>query len=94
MWLNEAYPIPGFCFDGNLENAAENIFKLIEYFLKNSIAHNLFITRGRSLNGGNEITRVFVWARKSNSGAKPLIAFNVAALELGGLFPIHCKSPK
>ncbi|XP_022121095.2 GDP-D-glucose phosphorylase 1 [Pieris rapae] len=89
LWLMENYPIPGFCFDGNAKNAAEDIFKLIQYFLANSIAHNIFITKGCCFNNGDDVTRVFVFARKSTAGAKQLSAFNVAALELGGYFAVY-----
>lgn len=34
---------------------------------------------------------VIVWPRKSTSGAKKLVAFNVAVLELSGWFPIYGK---
>ncbi|CAK1542616.1 unnamed protein product [Leptosia nina] len=89
VWITEGYPIPAFCFNACSKGAAQNIFKLIHYFLDNSIAHNIFITRGSSFDGEGEITRVFIWARKSTAGAKQLSAFNVAALELSGLFAVY-----
>ncbi|RVE40187.1 hypothetical protein evm_015163, partial [Chilo suppressalis] len=88
------YPVPSFCFQVRQEdctlNIAGDVTKLLQYFLTNDIAHNIFMTKGRKLNGGTEeIVRILVWPRKSSAGAKQLEAFNVAVCELSGWFPVY-----
>lgn len=91
-FISNDYHIPGFCFEvvSDLFEASKNIFKLIDFLLHKSIAHNIFITRGQRVTGHStkEIIRVIVWPRKNSSGAKQLNALNVAVLELSGWFPI------
>ncbi|XP_063831947.1 GDP-D-glucose phosphorylase 1 [Ostrinia nubilalis] len=95
--LNQDYPIPAFCFQIPCEdsatkssNMAKDIYKLLEYLLHKSIAHNIFITRGESVDSSEkEVIRVLVWPRKSSAGVKQLSAFNVAVLELSGWFPVY-----
>lgn len=94
--LNEEYPIPAFCFeihsDNSITKMAKEIYKLLEHLLKKSIAHNIFMTRGLSVEGSQEeVLRVLVWPRRSTSGVKQLTAFNVALLELSGWFPVYSK---
>ncbi|KAL0879478.1 hypothetical protein ABMA27_003226 [Loxostege sticticalis] len=92
--LNEEYPVPAFCFEvcteKSIANMSNEIYKLIDCLLKKSIAHNIFMTRGLSLKDSEaEVIRVLVWPRKSTAGVKQMTAFNVALLELSGLFPIY-----
>lgn len=69
---------------------SNEIYKLVDCLLKKSIAHNIFMTRGLSLKDSEaEVIRVLVWPRKSTAGVKQMTAFNVALLELSGLFPIY-----
>lgn len=94
--LSKEYPAPAFCFEVSLENAvketAGTIYKLLEHFLNHSIAHNIFLTIGKSISRSDgEVLRVLIWPRKSSAGAKQLGAFNVAVLELSGWFPIYSK---
>ncbi|CAH2055791.1 unnamed protein product, partial [Iphiclides podalirius] len=87
------YPVPALVFEvpSNTVVAYRDIFKLVDFLLHKSIAHNIFITRGQSITEdcSKEIVRLIVWPRKSSSGAKQLAAFNVAVLELSGWFPIY-----
>lgn len=94
--MTKEYPIPAFCFEVSEKKSSEDIskeiYKLLEYMLNHSIAHNIFVTNGSSCSGnGGESYRVLVWPRKSSSGAKHLKAFNVALCELSGWFPIYGK---
>ncbi|CAH0719126.1 unnamed protein product, partial [Brenthis ino] len=83
------YPVPGFCFEITSSYKIDEIFKLIKFLLKKSIAHNVFITRGSSMEDGKGAIRLLVWPRKSSAGAKQLAAFNVAVCELSGWFPVY-----
>ncbi|XP_013195494.1 GDP-D-glucose phosphorylase 1 [Amyelois transitella] len=87
------YPIPGFCFEvseNNIVTITEESYKLIAYLLKNSLAHNIFLTRGSSLTGcQKEVVRLIIWPRKSSAGAKQLASFNVAICEMSGWFPVY-----
>ncbi|VVD02178.1 unnamed protein product [Leptidea sinapis] len=93
LWVTQDYPVPAFCFETSPQNIqVEAIYKLIGYLLSNSIAHNIFITRGEPLSGEGSAGRVFVWPRKSVVGAKQPGGFNVAACELSGWFPVYKKT--
>lgn len=96
--FEDHYPIPAFCFQvkkkADVVSISQDVFKLLEYFLKENIAHNIFITRGKSLDEEihcKEIIRILVWPRKHSYGVKQLDAFNIAVLELSGYFPIYSK---
>ncbi|XP_026751603.1 GDP-D-glucose phosphorylase 1 [Galleria mellonella] len=90
------YPIPGFCFEIPDQDSAtkitNEIYKLLEYFLKKSIAHNIFMTRGQTIIPGShdskDILRIFIWPRKS-SAVKQLNSLNIAACEISGWFTIY-----
>jgi hypothetical protein len=91
------YPAKAFCFqvkngDSGSE-VARNVFKLIQYFLDKSIAHNIFLTRGVDIVTGenNDDIRILIWPRKSCVGMKQLGSFNVAVCELSGWFPVYGK---
>ncbi|XP_049878472.1 GDP-D-glucose phosphorylase 1 [Pectinophora gossypiella] len=95
LYSFEDYPAPGFCFqitsEDSINEISRQIYKLISYLLENSIAHNLFITRGTNLvlESDKEVVRVVIWPRKSSVGAKQFAAFNIAVLELSGWFPVY-----
>ncbi|KAJ2945147.1 hypothetical protein O0L34_g9207 [Tuta absoluta] len=99
LFCFQNYPTPAYCFQStsrdSVEHISKEIYKLLSYFLKHSIAHNIFISGGENLVPGdheNEVVRVIIWPRKSSSGAKQLDAFNVAVCELSGWFPVYDKT--
>ncbi|XP_030028493.2 GDP-D-glucose phosphorylase 1 [Manduca sexta] len=89
--LNENYPVPAFCFEVDQKSShkmCKEIFKLLQYFLHNSIAHNILITtRCFAKNDGS--AQVLIFPRKGTIGVKQLTAFNVAVCELSGWFPVY-----
>ncbi|CAH0591571.1 unnamed protein product [Chrysodeixis includens] len=89
--LDESYPVPAICFEVQKHdpNVLKDVWKVLEYFLKRSIAHNILITRRPRQGGCDDAVCIVVWPRKSTAGAKPLAAFNVAALELSGWFTVY-----
>ncbi|XP_038219001.1 GDP-D-glucose phosphorylase 1 isoform X2 [Zerene cesonia] len=87
IWVTQNYPIPGFCFE--ISTSAMEMYKVIDYFLKKSIAHNIMVTRGRCFESDLDTARVLIWPRKSSSGAKQLTEMNAGVCELSGWFPIH-----
>ncbi|XP_059046741.1 GDP-D-glucose phosphorylase 1 [Achroia grisella] len=98
IYYFDDYPIPGFCFEIQDQNSAmkvtSEIYKLLEYFLEKSIAHNIFITRGqtvkqRSSDIDRDVLRILIWPRKSSVIAKQTNAFNIAACEISGWFTVY-----
>ncbi|CAH2235881.1 jg9875 [Pararge aegeria aegeria] len=94
LYRFEDYPVPAFCFLITKRSPkVDEIYKLIEFFLHNSIAHNIFVTRGDCIRGENldddAVYRFLIWPRKSSAGVKQLAAFNVATCELSGWFAVH-----
>ncbi|XP_045504652.1 GDP-D-glucose phosphorylase 1 isoform X2 [Colias croceus] len=87
IWVIQYYPIPAFCFE--ITTSAIEMYKIIEYFFKKSIAHNIFVTRGRCFESDSETHRVLIWPRKSSSGAKQLTEMNAGVCELSGWFPVY-----
>ncbi|XP_046970940.1 GDP-D-glucose phosphorylase 1 [Vanessa cardui] len=88
--FDDSYPVPAFCFEViQGSEKVDEIFILLDYLLKKSIAHNVMMTRGGAIEASGEVVRVLVWPRKSSMGAKQLVAFNVAVCELSGWFPIY-----
>merc|ERR550519_198613 len=91
----EEYPAPGWVFIFNsvdqLEETAKNVFAVVEWLSQNSVAHNIFITRGAGASGGEDLShvRVFVWARESVLGTKDPGAFVVAVCELSGQILVY-----
>ena len=69
-----------------------DVYKLVSHLQSNSVAHNVLIARAPvSAQQPDALTaRVYVWARKSLTGAKVSkdVAFNVAVAELGGQIPM------
>lgn len=87
--LDDDSTVPAFCFKIQKESSSQTLqqaWKVLEYFLEKSIAHNILFTK-RGL-GGDDVVYLIVWPRRNTSGAKQLSAFNVAVLELSGWFPI------
>lgn len=86
----EVYPAPCFVFTINkpesINSTARKVFEVIEYFLRNNIAHNVYISRGQDPERKEncECIRIFVWARESVVGAKKSDSFVIAVLELAG----------
>ncbi|CAB3251589.1 unnamed protein product [Arctia plantaginis] len=90
--LDETYPVPAFCFEVQRHSILEttmDIYKVLEYFLKNSIAHNILLTRRHRLDAVDDAVKVIIWPRKSTTGAKQFSFINVAVLELSGWFSVH-----
>lgn len=93
------YPAKGFCIKySNVQNMDDFVnwaFLIINYLQNNQIAHNIYITRGKSNIKENKEeyrdVRIYIWARKSSQGAKDIHAFNLAACELFGHLSIKCE---
>ncbi|KAH9643711.1 hypothetical protein HF086_001821 [Spodoptera exigua] len=89
--LDENSTVPAFCFKiqkDSCNQTLQQVWKVLEYFLKKSIAHNILFTK-RGLGERDDVVYLIVWPRRNTSGAKQLSAFNVAVLELSGWFPIY-----
>lgn len=89
---------PGFVFqleNGDVDQLASSVMAVVNVFLKEKVAHNLFITRGTPLEtihtkGGMYSTvRVVLWARDFAYGAKDVSLFATAVCELAGHVPIY-----
>lgn len=87
--LDKDYPVPAFCFEVPRHSSVQSLWKVLDLFLKKSIAHNILLTKISRVGGREDTVNVIVWPRRSSTGAKMLAAFNVAALELSGWFPIY-----
>nr|XP_033200061.1 GDP-D-glucose phosphorylase 1-like [Bombus vancouverensis nearcticus] len=93
------YPAKGFCIKySNVQNMDDFVnwaFLIIDYLQNKQIAHNIYITRGKSNIKENKEeyrdVRIYIWARKSTQGAKDIHAFNLAACELFGHLSIKSK---
>lgn len=92
-WTVDDYPAK--CFVFLMEDAtklgyiAEDILKLVNFFIDNNISHNLFITKGAGYEGSDDFdshsyVRFILWARKFASGAKDEYEIVPAASELSG----------
>ncbi|XP_045101327.1 uncharacterized protein LOC123498229 [Portunus trituberculatus] len=89
---------PGFVFqleNGDIDKLIKSVMILIDVFLKEKVAHNMFITRGTPLLSAcySEDTystvRVMLWARDFMAGAKDVDLLNTAACELAGHVPVY-----
>ncbi|XP_069941039.1 GDP-D-glucose phosphorylase 1 isoform X2 [Cherax quadricarinatus] len=66
------FPCPAFVFqleNKDVDELIRSVMKVIKLFLSKEIAHNLYITRGTSLDGNStdgeyDTVRVILWARK------------------------------
>jgi len=91
----EEYPAAGWVFLikslDQLQETARTVFALVDWLSQNSVAHNIFITRGSGLAGGSDLShvRVFVWARDSVLGTKDPGAFVMAVCELSGQILVY-----
>ncbi|XP_049840090.1 GDP-D-glucose phosphorylase 1 [Schistocerca gregaria] len=96
------YPAKGFVFqlpsDKRPETLARDVFKLTNFLVCNNVAHNIYITRGTDFSSSHtnskicNTVRVYVWARKSSSGAKQNDAFNPAICELFGHLSVKTEA--
>ncbi|KAK3866074.1 hypothetical protein Pcinc_028365 [Petrolisthes cinctipes] len=95
----EDYYAPGFVFqleNGDIEQLSRRVMLLVNMFVKEKIAHNLYITRGKCLDGketGEEYKtlRVFIWVRKFISGIKDIKGICAASLELATHVPVFSQ---
>jgi len=83
-------PMPGFVFkipldDNERLKVCLEIDVLIEIFHAETIPYTVMCTRGNK----EYSTRFFVWPRKSTKDAMASKLFNVACVEVGGLFPMR-----
>ncbi|XP_014667293.1 PREDICTED: GDP-D-glucose phosphorylase 1-like [Priapulus caudatus] len=86
------YPTRGFGFQlgENKLELARIMYKVTDYFVRENIAHNLFVTRGSAMEGDTtrQTLRAFLWPRRPVFGAKSEDLFNTAVCELAGHLPI------
>lgn len=68
-----------------MEVILDDIFKLITFFLKENVPHNIFFTFG-SFNG-KEALRIYIFPRENRQEAKDT-NFNIAFCELSGYVPV------
>ena len=71
---------------------ASNAFKVVNFLHNQQIAHNVFITRGRSLSNQDESAgaiRILIWARPKVVGTKDPGDFCLAVCELAGQMLIY-----
>ncbi|CAH0768139.1 unnamed protein product [Bemisia tabaci] len=90
------FPSKGFMFEmgeGSSQALCSNVFKLVSFFQKNNIAHNLCLTRGTSqvssavTNEARDCVRAYVWGRtacNSTVDSKTIFEILPAACELFG----------
>ncbi|XP_042209346.1 GDP-D-glucose phosphorylase 1-like isoform X2 [Homarus americanus] len=91
------YHAPGFVFqleNGDIDRLIRSVMIVIKLFLEEEMAHNMYITRGTSLEGSSHsgrynTIRVVLWARKLCYGIKDISVFAAAACELAGHLPIY-----
>lgn len=94
--IHENFGIPGYCFPIFDKTKADlvliDIFKLIDFFLKENIPHNIFFSLG-SYNG-IEALRIYVFPRENLHEVKDT-NFNIAFCELSGYVPVGstCEIP-
>ncbi|XP_022333297.2 GDP-D-glucose phosphorylase 1-like [Crassostrea virginica] len=89
-------PCPGFAFQlhsTNTDDLSRDVYKVANYLSENEVAHNLFMTYGKSFDSqsSESTVRVYLWPRKKFIGIKEEAAFNVAVVELGGHLPIKIE---
>lgn len=99
LYVMENYPAKCFCFqvpdNETITESCENIYKLIVHLIDNNVAHNLYMIKGKALDGSDKrVVRVLVWVRTSSLGAKQTSAFNLAICEFSGQFPVKSKSKR
>jgi len=74
-----------------VDQVAREVAKLTRWLTDKDVAHNVVMTRGSGVEGGQESKniRVLVWARESVVGAKDPGQFVMAALELTGQILVY-----
>lgn len=91
------YPAEGFAFEVSAKNriaVVDEAMKIIRLLIDDSVAHNVFLTRGAPFagdDGAYSVVRLYLWARKTSYGAKDESAFNVALCELSGHLPMKTE---
>lgn len=99
VYTLEDYPAPAYCVKlilhetKDINRLVSSTYAVVKVLQENEIAHNVFITRGKS-NPNEDLfdeIRIYIWARASSYGIKNTEHFNIAACELFGHFPIFCK---
>nr|XP_045608952.1 GDP-D-glucose phosphorylase 1-like isoform X1 [Procambarus clarkii] len=96
-YIFKDYHAPGYVFqleNGAVDELTRSVMKVIKLFHREEMAHNLYITRGTSLDGNSiagryDTIRVILWARKLCYGIKDITVFAAAACELAGHVPIY-----
>ncbi|XP_008546662.1 GDP-D-glucose phosphorylase 1 [Microplitis demolitor] len=101
VYILKDYPARGFCiklssFSNNLDDFVSKVFLIINWMQNNSIAHNVAITRARSLDRDQngkiyDDVRVYIWARKMATGIKDTSGFIPAVCELFGHLSIRTE---
>ncbi|CAM1302829.1 Uncharacterised protein g3383 [Pycnogonum litorale] len=80
---------PGKCFvfvlmgPKKIDSTVFSLMKMVRFLVRNSVAHNLFITRGESTEN-DACIRLILWARKFAVGAKGTYELVPASSELSG----------
>ncbi|KAF7395633.1 hypothetical protein HZH68_009683 [Vespula germanica] len=97
LFLLENFPSKGFCFKLSSSNKIEifvsSIFSLVNYLQKHQIAHNVYVTRAKTISSKevHDDVRAYVWARKSHVDVKDTTLFNPAVCELFGHISIKTE---
>lgn len=98
LYQLSSYPAIGFAFQltnvDQIQDVAQNVFKLANFLVQQNVAHNVFITRGQSFDEDvqqHKAIRFFVWARQSIVGSKDPGAFVTAVCELSGQILIYTR---
>lgn len=73
------------------EEVSSQVFRVTSWMTAQDIAHNLLITRGSDVSGGDDHShvRIIVWARETVRGAKDSRAFVMAVCELSGQMLVY-----
>nr|XP_050857102.1 GDP-D-glucose phosphorylase 1 isoform X2 [Vespula vulgaris] len=97
LFLLENFPSKGFCFklssSNKIETFVSSIFSLVNYLQKHQIAHNVYVTRAKTISSKevHDDVRAYVWARKSHVDVKDTTLFNPAVCELFGHISIKTE---
>lgn len=73
------------------EEILDAIAKLIEYFCSECIPHNVFCTKGNSIDGNGNVVKVFVFPRDKMADVKEFTSFNIGFCEFNGYIPTGSK---
>ena len=97
------YPAKGFMLeyckkksdDNDLNRVSNNVFKVVTYLADHDVAHNVFMTKGRSLSSSSlssdddDTIRILIWPRETITGHKDPGDFCIAVCELAGQILIY-----